>query len=526
MTFNLSTLDTAVIVLYFLCIISWGLFHVSRKSAEDYFLGGRGMTWPFIGLSMFAMVVSSSAIIGWAGDAYSTGISVFNYGMSGGIIVMVFFLVFFLPFYLKNKIYTLPEFLEGRFDKRSRYYFSVITIIGYTFLDAAVTLYAGARMIKIVFPGTELWILILILAFIAGSYTIIGGLTSVMYADLLQAGILFISAAIVTFFVFSEAGGWTSVMHKTPGNLTSMIRPGNDPSVPWLALIISLPLLGFYYWGTNQAMVQRTLSAKSINHGRWGNLFAAFLTFGIFAFMVLPGIAGRIVFPNLQNGDDIYPVMVFNLLPKGLIGLVVAGLLAAMSSTLSAILNSASTLVTIDFAKKIKPNISNKGQVRVGNIAGVIILAIAVIWAPQIEKFGSIIKYFQQLLAYISPPVVAVFIWGVFWKKATNDGAFYGLLSGLTISIVLVLFPHTAMLEKMHFLYVAPIVFFISSLTIFVVSQFTKQTTHDVIEKYTWSKKVFSLETIELKNIPWYKNYRILSIILLIISLIFLYVWK
>lgn len=526
MEFNLSRVDVVIVVIYFVGIVTWGLIHAKRKNAVDYFLGGRRMKWPFVGLSMFAMVVSSSALVGWAGDAYSTGISVFNYATSGAIFVLVFVLVFFLPFYLKNKIYTLPEFLEGRYDHRSRLYFSGLSLIGYTFLDASVTLYAGALMLKMVFPGTEIWVLIICLAAISASYTIIGGLTSVMYADLLQSSLLLIGSIVLTLCAFSSAGGWSSVMDNTPDDLLSMIRPLDDPSVPWPALIISLPLLGFYFWGISQAMVQRTLSAKSISHGRWGNLFAGFLNFAIFFVMILPGIAGRSIFPDLEKGDMIYPKLVFELLPKGLIGLVLAGLIAAMASTLSSILNSASTLFTMDIMPRIKPDLSSKQKVIVGNVAGLVLITISALWAPQIGKFDSIVKYFQELLSYLTPPIVAVFVLGVFWKRATRHGAFAGLISGFLIAVVLLILNDHSPLRHIHFLYVAPVVFAFSTIVIVITSLLTEPDDEEKISRYTWTVKLFHTETEELKGVPWYKNFRIISIILIVLTIIFMIYWR
>ncbi|MGN6553224.1 MAG: SLC5 family protein, partial [Verrucomicrobiota bacterium] len=367
---NLAQTDLIVMAIYVVVLVAWGLFHSKRKSAEDYFLGGRGMTWPLIGLSMFAMVVSSSSLVGWAGDAYSTGISVFNYGISAAIIPTIFFLVFFLPFYLRNKIYTLPEFLEGRYDVRSRYYLSGITVLGYTFADAAVTLYAGALMMKMVFPALDLKTLIWGLAILSASYTVIGGLSAVMWVDMIQSMVLFGGSVLLTVTAFTKAGGWTAVMQAAPVDHLSLIRPVNDPSVPWPTLFITFPLRGFDFWGLSQAMVQRTLSARDINHGRWGNLFAASLNFVIFFIMVLPGLAGRVLFPNLEKADQVYPKLVFEILPPGVSGLVVIGFIAAMTSTLASILNSAQTLVTMDIVAKLRPNMDSKSQVRAGNIAG------------------------------------------------------------------------------------------------------------------------------------------------------------
>lgn len=526
MEFNLSRIDLIIVIVYFVGIIIWGLIHSSRKSAEDYFLGGRGMKWPLVGLSMFAMVVSSSALVGWAGDAYSTGISVFNYAISGAIIVIIFTLVFFLPFYIKNNIYTLPEFLEGRYDVKSRYYFSGLSIISYTFLDASITLYAGALMLKMIFPGMEIWQLVIGLAIIAASYTIIGGLSSVMWADMLQALLLITGSCVLTISAFKSAGGWNSIVEGLPEGMLSLVRPSRDPSVPWPALIFSLPLLGFYFWGISQTMVQRTLSAKNLNHGRWGNLFAAGLNFVIFFVMVLPGIAGRAVFPELDNANMIYPMLVFKLLPVGLIGLVLAGFLAALTSTLSAILNSASTLFTMDIALKINPNLSGKRKVLVGNIAGLVIVAVAALWAPNVGKYDSIVKYFQELLSYMTPPIVTIFILGLFWKRANSRGAFAGLVCGFLMAAFFIFFKDISPLRNIHFLYAAPIVFSITALVVILVSLLTPAEVDENRLKYVWTRRIFKEETIELQGIPWYKNFRILSIILLVITLIFFIIWR
>jgi SSS family solute:Na+ symporter len=526
---NLQFIDLVVMAIYLVVLIAWGLYHSKRRSAEDYFLGGRGMAWWLIGLSMFSTLVSGSSLIGWSGDCYNTGISVFNYGISAAIIPIVFVLIFFLPFYLRSRIYTLPEFLEGRFDIRSRYYLCTIALISYTFLDSAVTLYAGSLMIQMIFPSVELRILIWGLAIVAASYTLIGGLSAVMFADVVQAAVLFIGSVVLTFVSFHKAGGWSAVMHATPPGYGSLIRPANDPSVPWPTLFITLPLLGFYYWGTSQAMVQRTLSAKNINNGRWGNLLAAALNFVVFFVMVLPGLSGRVLFPHLDKPDQIYPKLVFQVLPPGLMGLVVAGFLAAVTAALSSTLNSATTIFTMDVARKIKPNMTNRQQVVAGNVAGLVIICLAALWAPQIQKFDSVVKYFQELLSFVVPPVVAVFVLGLFWKRASATGAFVGLMSGLLMAILLALdrnLFHFTPLADMHFLYVAPIIFIVSAVIIITVSQITTPSSADKITNYVWQRSAFVEESVELAAMPWYQNYRVLSALLLLVTGIFVYIWR
>lgn len=525
---NLSATDLIVIAVYVVAIIAWGLYHSGRKSAEDYFLGGRGMTWPLIGLSMLAMCVSSSSLVGWSGDAYHTGIAVFNYGISGAIIVLVFFLVFFLPFYLRNKVYTMPEFLEGRFDSRSRYYFSFISIVGYAFLDSAVTLYAGALMIQMAFPTLSLGSIIWCLAILAASYTVIGGLKAVMWVDMLQSILLFACSALLTVIAFAKAGGWNAVMAAAPPGHLHLWRPADDPSVPWPALFISLPLLGFYFWCTSQAMVQRTLSARDINHGRWGNLFAGLLNFLVFFVMVLPGIAGRKLFPDLPEANQIYPKLVFELLPKGITGLVFVGFVAALTSTLSSILNSASTLITMDFAAKLAPSMSSRQKVLIGNGSGFAVAIIAALWAPQVQKFGSVIKYFQELLGYMAPPVVAVFLFGLFWRRANGHGAFAALLSGLALSLAL-LFCKVQQIPTpfsgLHFLYVPPVLFAVASAVLVSVSLLTTPQDPGAIERFVWRKSFFHNESAALAALPWWQNYRVLSIALLAATLAFFLLW-
>ncbi len=523
---NLSTTDIVVMVVYLAGIVFWGLRNSSRKSAEGYFLGGRNMPWPVVGLSMFATVVSSSALVGWAGDAYSTGISVFNYGLFAAIIPVIFFLVFFLPFYLKNRIYTLPEFLEGRYDGRSRTYLSILTVIGYVFADLAVTLYAGALMLHMVFPQFSIQTIIWGLAILGASYTLVGGLSAVMRVELIQAFVLMLGSAILTFTAFDKAGGWSAVMNAAPEGHLSLIRPLNDPSVPWPTLFISLPLLGFYYWGLSQAMVQRTLSAKSMEHGRWGNLLAGALNFVIFFLMVLPGVAGRVLFPDLEKGDQIYPKLVFELLPAGLKGLVIIGFIAAMTSVLTSLLNSAQTLVTMDLVTKLRPGITSRQQVFAGSVAGIIIITVAALWSPQIAKFDSMVKYFQQFLSYLTPPVIAVFLCGLFWKRASATGAFVGLITGFVISVSLLLGINHTPFADWNFLYVAPMLFVVALAIIIPVSLATAAPSADVVERYVWNPSFYRNETRELAGVPWHRNFRVLSILLLILMGIFVYIWR
>ncbi|MBW3468122.1 sodium:solute symporter [Arthrospiribacter ruber] len=518
-------LDLVIIIIYLIGMIFYGLYHAKRENSEDYFLAGRSMTWPVVGISLFAANISSTTLIGLAGDAYSTGISVYNYEWMAAVI-LVFFSIFFLPFYLRSGVYTMPEFLERRYDRRSRYYFSFITLIGNVLIETAAGLYAGSLILKLVFPEISMTLIILILAAAAAAYTIPGGLSSVVHTEVIQAVLLFTGSLILTYVTFQKVGGWENVMAVTPPDMVSLIRPVDDPSVPWTGLIFGVPLLGFYFWANNQFMVQRVLSAKDLNHGKWGALFAGLLKLPVLFFMVLPGTMARVIFPDLDNPDTVFPQLVFNLLPVGLIGLLMAGLLAAMSSSISATLNSASTLITMDFVKNLRPGLSSKQLVRVGQFATVILVLLAAAWTPQIEKFDSLFKYLQMVVGLIAPPVVVVFIWGMFWKRGNANGAFYSLISGFVLAALLIVINVTlpeAGISQWHFLHTAPLLFLVCSFIYVCVSLAGSEPSKEKIDEYTWKNTIYTDETASLRALPWYKNFRILSIFLLILT--FLIVW-
>ncbi len=272
--FTLGTVDIVIMILYTVAMIVYGLYKGKRESSEDYFLAGRNMMWPVVGISLFAANISSTTLVGLAGDAYSTGISVFNYEWFA-VVILIFFSIFFLPFYLSSKVYTMPEFLERRFDVRSRYYFSFTTIIGNVLIETAAPLYIGAVIFEQVFPGVSSWVIILLLAVAAAAYTIPGGLSSVVHTEVIQAILLIIGSIILTFYTLDAVGGWDNViaamtkkheagiLPNSPDDMLTLIRPMNDTAVPWTGLITGVPILGFYFWANNQFMVQRTLSAKT-----------------------------------------------------------------------------------------------------------------------------------------------------------------------------------------------------------------------------------------------------------------------
>ena len=579
MNFNLSTLDISIMVLYAVLIIAYGIYHGKRSSSEEYFLAGRGMTWPIVGIALFSANISSSTLIGLAGDAYKTNMHVYNYEWFA-VVVLIFFAIFFLPFYLKSGVYTMPEFLEKRYDRRSRYYFSFITIIGNVLVDTAAGLYVGSIVLKLLFPDLPSWQIIILLAVAAAAYTIPGGLNSVIQTEVIQAILLVIGSCLLTYFAFQEfGGGWNDMMvaltekiqsggvpsieaakeagHYAPSNAReafSMVRPSNDEFMPWYGLLTGVPLLGFYFWANNQFMVQRVLGARDLNHGRWGALFAGLLKLPVIFIMIVPGVLALLVFSDLdisglnymtadgtpcqdlsQCANLTYPVLLMKLLPSGVLGLVVAGLLAAMMSSVSATFNSASTLITMDFVRNMSPNMTSKQLVRAGQIATLVLVVLAAAWVPFIEKVSdSLWQYLQLVISYTAPPAVATFLLGLFWKRASATGSIASLLFGFVVAIFMLVLKiyvnglpegtepagWIASLTDIHFLTMAFILWLLCMAVHIIVSLQTPPPSQEQVDSLTWNSQLFKEETKELADLPWYKNYRYLAIILLVITII------
>lgn len=516
---RLGGLDLAVIALYALGIIGLGLW-VSRRrsSAEDYFLASRSMTWPVIGLSLLASNISSTTLIGLAGAAYATGISVYNYEWMATL-VLAFFCVFFLPFLLRSQVYTLPEYLERRFDRRSRRYFSALTIFLNIVVDTAGTLYGGALMLKLVLPGWSLWEIVTVLALSAGAYTVAGGLRAVIYTETVQAIILLAASVFIGFFAFAKAGGWDAVMAAVDPAKLSLIRPLDDPGVPWLGLVLGVPLLGFYFWCTNQFMVQRVLSARDEYHGRWGALFAGLLKLPVLYLMVLPGTCAILLYPNLTQPDLVYPTLIFDLLPAGLIGLVMAGFFAAIMSSIASTFNSAATLVTMDFIRPWRPQADGAALVRAGRTTTVVFMVLAVLWAPQIERFASLWQYLQAVLAYAVPPVCALFLVGLFWRRANARGAMAAISVGLAGGALL--FWANVLAAQplgLHFLLVAPILLVLSAVALVVGSLSAPPPPAAQVDSLLWTRAFYRAESAVLAGAPWWQNYRYQALALLALT--------
>ena len=446
MTTVLETLDWFVLGAYFFALILVAVWVViqKNKNTEDYFLAGRNVGWFVIGASIFASNIGSEHVVGLAGTGFESGTPMAHYELHAWIVLLLGWL--FLPFYIRSGAFTMPEFLEKRFDSRSRWFLSLFSLVAYVLTKVSVTIYAGGIVVSELL-GIPFWYGAIGVVVFTGIYTVIGGMKAVIYTETLQAIVLILGSVIITYLGLQEVGGWNElrniVIAESPDHF-NMWRPMTDPDFPWTGLLFGGTIVGVWYWCTDQYIVQRTLAANNIKIGRRGAIFGAYLKLlPIFIFLI-PGIiafALSIKDPaifSIEKADRAFPMLVKTLLPVGLKGLVAGGLMAALMSSLASVFNSCSTIFTIDIYKKLRPLESEKKLLNIGKIATTVIVILGIVWIPIMEKIGGgvMYQYLQNVQSYIAPPVTAVFLLGIIWKRVNAEAAITTLLAGLILLIV------------------------------------------------------------------------------------------
>ena len=447
-----QTLDWIVLGIYFLILIVVAVWVALQrnKNTEDYFLAGRNVGWFVIGASIFASNIGSEHVVGLAGTGFSSGTPLAHYELHAWIVLLLGWL--FLPFYMRSGAFTMPEFLEKRFDSRSRWFLSVFSLFAYVLTKVSVTIYAGGIVVSELL-NLDFWIGAIGIVVFTGIYTIIGGLKAVVYTETLQTVVLILGSVIITYLGFQEVGGWnelTKTVTEVSPDHFNMWRPMNDPDFPWTGLLIGGTIVGIWYWCTDQYIVQRTLAANNIMIGRRGAIFGAYLKLLPILIFLIPGIIAyaltlqnpemfNVIDSNgIERADRAFPMLVTTLLPVGIKGLVAGGLMAALMSSLASVFNSCSTIFTIDIYKKIKPEKSEKYLVNIGKIATLVIVVLGIAWIPIMEKIGGgvMYQYLQNVQAYIGPPVTAVFLLGILWKRINAQASIVTLSAGLVLLIV------------------------------------------------------------------------------------------
>ena len=446
MTSVLETLDWIVLSIYFLALIAVAVWVVlqKNKNTEDYFLAGRNVGWFVIGASIFASNIGSEHVVGLAGTGFESGTPMAHYELHAWIVLLLGWL--FLPFYIRSGAFTMPEFLEKRFDSRSRWFLSVFSLLAYVLTKVSVTIYAGGIVVSELL-GIPFWYGAIGVVVFTGIYTVIGGMKAVIYTETLQTIVLILGSVVITYLGLQQVGGWNelqdTVRAVSPDHF-NMWRPMSDPDFPWTGLLIGGTIVGIWYWCTDQYIVQRTLAAHNIKIGRRGAIFGAYLKLLPILIFLIPGIiafALSVQNPEvfvIEKADRAFPMLVKTLLPVGLKGLVAGGLMAALMSSLASVFNSCSTIFTIDIYKKLKPKKSERELLTTGKIATGIIVVLGIVWIPIMERIGGgvMYQYLQNVQSYIAPPVTAVFLLGIIWKRVNAQAAISTLIAGLALLIL------------------------------------------------------------------------------------------
>jgi SSS family solute:Na+ symporter len=486
---NITSLDWAVIGIYFsiLLAVAWWVVRKRKDTAADYFLAGRNLSWWLVGASIFASNIGSEHVVGLAGSGVTDGVAMAHYELHAWCLLVLAWV--FVPFYARSMVFTMPEFLERRFSEHSRYVLSVVSLITFVVSKMAVGIFAGGVVFGTLMPemsldlgGTRIdafWIGSIGVILLTGLYTVLGGMRAVAYNDAIQVVILILGSALLTFYGLVELGGWSELRRWCGSDMLNLWKPLIPPGVegtwapvleksasgevirqawyfngnfPWLGMLFCAPIIGLWYWCTDQYIVQRALGAPNESVARRGSIFAAFLKlFPVYLF-IIPGLigyalakSGKVAELAVMLGPDgvaipavaqgAFPMMVQYLLPPGIRGIVVAGLLSALMSSLAGVFNASSTLVTVDLYEKWRPKASQHQIVRTGRIATGAMVLIALAWIPVVKNAHGLYNYLQAIQGYLAPPIFVVFFLGVLWKRMNAKGALSALIVGFVMGL-------------------------------------------------------------------------------------------
>lgn len=444
----INTTDTVISIVYIVLILTIGLWvgvrH--RKGAKEYFLAGKTLRWPAIGLALFATNISTVHLVSLAQNGFDTGLLTGDFEWMAAF-TLILLALFFVPFYITSGVATLPDFLERRYDSASRDWLVIVSIVSAVVIHIGFSMLAGGIVLQTLF-GVNLYTSVIVICIVTALYTIIGGLKAVVVTESIQTVVLITGACLISFAAWHRMGGWhamTEVLHaQGQTNRLSMLRPAGDPSgMPWYSIFLGYPVLGIWYWCADQTIVQRVLGARDEQHARIGPLFCGFIKILPVFIFVLPGLfaytlasTGRLDIHSLQgNSKGIYTLMITQLLPSGLVGVLVAALLSGLMGQVSGALNSISTLVSYDMYKRYRPNASDKNLVRAGRVAAGVALLFSLALLPLLNRYDSIFNGLNDIIAHIAPPITCVFLLGIFWKKASPVSAKLTLWIGSALGV-------------------------------------------------------------------------------------------
>ncbi|MGA2204930.1 MAG: sodium/solute symporter [Terriglobales bacterium] len=442
-TLTIPALDVAIILLYMCGILTIGLLSVRRIkiTGNVFFLAGRSLSWPLVGAALFASNISTIHLVGLTASGYNEGLVWGNFEWMASYTLILLSLVF-APFYFRTRITTLPEFLERRYSPASRSFLAFMAIVAALFIHIGMSLYAGAAVFQRFF-GINVVTSIVIISTVVGIYTVLGGLRAVVITETVNTVILILGALLILGFSLAALPGHG--IHSVeqfraaakPEQL-SMLHTHDTAGLSWYAVLLGYPILGIWYWCTDQTIVQRVLGARSSEDAQLGPLFAGFLKILPVFLLVLPGVIAYVLFHNIigSASNQTLPVLIEQLIPTGVRGVITAAVLAALMSAIAAALNSIGTLVAVDIVARLRPNTSDRAQVTIGRISSVVVMLLAMAWSTQGGRYSSIFEAINAIAADLAPPITVVFLWGVLWRRGTKQASLYTLILGFTMGAI------------------------------------------------------------------------------------------
>ena len=543
----LATIDWIIIILYFSLIlgIAWWVINQKNDTSDEYFLAGRNLGWFVVGASIFASNIGSEHLVGLAGSGATDGVALAHYELHAWCLLVLGWVM--APFYMRSKVFTMPEFLERRFSPTARWVLSIISLVAYVLTKVAVGIFAGGMVFGVLMPEVNFmglnsfWLGSILVILLTGAYTIMGGLRAVAYTEAIQTIILILGSVLVTWYGLDALGGWGQLKEIAGSEMFNLWKPlvpegmegtwapiKNDTTMawyfnsnyPWLGMLFCAPIIGLWYWCTDQYIVQRTLGAANLTEARRGTIWAAFLKLLPVFIFIIPGMIcfalaasgkmesisqalldadGNVIVANAQQA---FPLLVASVLPAGIRGLVVAGLLAALMSSLAGVFNASSTLFTMDFYSKFRPNASEKSLVRIGRIATAVMVIVGLLWIPVIQGSRGLYDYLQSVQGYLAPPIFVVFFFGVFNKRLNAQGCLAALGVGFAMGLFRLAIDTPIALSdsftyeegsffwivnNIFFQYYSLVIFLVCAVVMIVVSRMTEEPNYENISGLTFA---------------------------------------
>jgi SSS family solute:Na+ symporter len=537
-TLTIPALDVAIILAYMCGILTIGLLSVRRIkiTGNVFFLAGRSLSWPFVGAALFASNISTIHLVGLTASGYNEGLVWGNFEWMASYTLILLSLVF-APFYFRTRIATLPEFLERRYSPASRSFLAFMAIVAAVFIHIGMSLYAGAAVFHRFF-GINVVTSIVIISTVVGIYTVLGGLRAVVITETVNTVILILGALLILAFSLAALPGHG--IHSVeqfraaakPEQL-SMLHTHDSAGLSWYAVLLGYPILGIWYWCTDQTIVQRVLGARSSEDAQLGPLFAGFLKILPVFLLVLPGVVAYVLFHNIigSASNQTLPVLIEQLIPTGVRGVIIAAVLAALMSAVAAALNSIGTLVAVDIVARIKPSTSDRAQVTIGRISSVVVMLLAMLWSTQGRRYSSIFEAINAIAADLAPPITVVFLWGVLWRRGTKQASLYTLIFGFAMGAIAFILDLPAFgTEKIvthrwgiPFMMQAWWMFCVCSVIYFVVTLLTPAPAPESVDGLTWDHPLAAVTQERFKGL---RDPRLIATILAVTVAVLYYIFR